>query len=301
MATVQNHSKAIIEALQTLPGWIDFDPELKKWTTAQIAERFPVWNILPSYWKLGSLPSPKERVWLAICGGTLIGWDDRSHSASGPSAPGSLDPDRIVAEHGIRPATVLPPEPILATFRRSHFAGYRPTSQLFVIRNEWVERAAAASAVRELVLPWIYETRRIVVQADLDPSPLDELMKSTYMQDEVVDRAVAVLRKVAPQPRENEVRPVEPTGIRKSMTGKDAAKFIGVDASTLSRWQSETPAWASESESLFRHLIERTDGRYERENVTKLQAWFREAMKSGGQDRPRARSPSPGQPPQGHR
>jgi hypothetical protein len=111
-------------------------------------------------------------------------------------------------------------------------------------------------------------------------------MKSTYMQDEVVDRAVAVLRKVAPQPRENEVRPVEPTGIRKSMTGKDAAKFIGVDASTLSRWQSETPAWASESESLFRHLIERTDGRYERENVTKLQAWFREAMKSGGQDRP---------------
>lgn len=283
MEAVQNHSKAIIEALQTLPSWVDLDPDPNKWTEEQIAERMPVWNILPHYWKQGTLPSPKERLWLAICNHTLVGWDDRSHTTVGPSARGSLDLHRL-ADFGIRAATVLPPEPVLEEFRRSPFCAFQGRAEVTVIRNEWIERATAASVVRETIRPRLHETRRLVIQEGLDPAPLDELMKSTYMQDEVVDRAVAVLRRIAPPPQEDESRASAKPGLSKTMTGKDAAKVIGVTEFTLSRWQGEAPAWAREAELMFKHLMDRTDGRYERENVTKLQAWFREAMKSGGQD-----------------
>ncbi len=211
-AGVQNHSKAIIEALQTLPSWVDFDPDPNKWTREQVAERMPVWSILPRYWKQGTLPSPKERLWLAICNGTLVGWDDRSHTTVGPSARGSLDL-RSLAEHGVRPATVLPPQPVLEEFRRSPWNTYPSDTEVTVLRNEWIERAAAASAVRERVRPLIYEASRLVVQSGMDPAPLDELMKSTYMQDEVIDRAVAVLRKVAPQPHKHPRRPEDPSAI----------------------------------------------------------------------------------------
>lgn len=64
-------------------------------------------------------------------------------------------------------------------------------------------------------------------------------------------------------------------------TGKDAAKLIGVEQSTLSRWQAETPAWAMSDEPLFEHLMERRDRLYYRERVARLAKWHLVARADG--------------------
>lgn len=225
METVQNNSKAIIEALRPLPSWRDFGPDPNKWTEEQIAERMPVWRILPHYWKQDMLPSPKEKLWLAICNGTLVGWDERSHVPCGPSGQGMFDPKKLRVELGIHETGVAPPAHILEGFLRSGWCRYRQPPELMIIRNEWIERAANAFAVRELIRPWVYETRRTIVQAGLDPAAIDELMKSTYMQDEVVDSAVAVLLKIVPQPHEHQRRPEGPFAIEEPCPEAAAPKI----------------------------------------------------------------------------
>ena len=75
-----------------------------------------------------------------------------------------------------------------------------------------------------------------------------------------------------------------PPALPAFLTGNEAAKAIGINPATLSRWQSNVPAWVGPDDQLhFRDLIDREGGRYRRDKVLRLAAWFQMAQKLGGQ------------------
>jgi hypothetical protein len=144
-----------------------------------------------------------------------------------------------------------------------------------------MERKELVEQVRRQIKALAAETRRCLVQASLDPAPLDDLLASDYMQNDLVDRAIAVMTKSLPAPAfQAEIRSGPPS----RLTGKDAAELIGVTESTFSRWRGDAPIWATSNDLLFKSLVERQSDGFPRQNIVKLAAWWKEAMKSGGQE-----------------
>ena len=88
----------------------------------------------------------------------------------------------------------------------------------------------------------------------------------------------ALGREAAPSPSRDAT-----TGPSAKLTGKVAANLIGVSPSTFSRWRTNIPAWATRQVQLFKHLIDRKAGHFDRKNILKLAVWFRAAESNGGQ------------------
>jgi hypothetical protein len=281
MATVQNHSKTIIELLGTLPDWVDFPSDPAKWTPEQIEARLPVWRIWPAGWRSNERPFPLESGWCAFCYGKVFGWDPRG-SIVISSAPGSMGPHAATVETiRSRKPTVLPHQGIVEALARTAASHCGRGAEVLIVRNEWMERKELVEQVRRQIKALAAETRRCLVQASLDPAPLDDLLASDYMQNDLVDRAIAVMTKSLPAPAfQAEIRSGPPS----RLTGKDAAELIGVTESTFSRWRGDAPIWATSNDLLFKSLVERQSDGFPRQNIVKLAAWWKEAMKSGGQE-----------------
>lgn len=278
---MQNHSKAIIEVLRTVPDWVDFHPNPEKWTPQQIDSRLPVWRILPRGWRTGDMPFPLETGWCAYCNGNVIAFDPRGTFVVS-SAPGSMGPYTATVETiRSRSPKVLPSAGVIEGFEHTAAKMCGRGAEVLIVRNEWLERSHQVELVRQQITPFAAETRRCLVQASIDPSPFDDLLASKYMQNDLVDRSIAVLTKSLPT---GSLQADVGSGPPARMKGREAAELIGVTESTFSRWRGETPTWAAKQDLLFRSLLERQDDGFPRQNVAKLSAWWKEAMKSGGQE-----------------
>jgi hypothetical protein len=275
---------AVQRLLELLDGLPPFDPcrgPVESWTEGVRSNYLPVWALWPTHLQIAP-PQRIKETWWAYGKGSLLMLAPAAFPVFS-DVPGSATPDlqptiqRVLDSR----ANSMPEhvrETIIGTWRATR--GGEPQ---VVIRNEWHERREAVARIRpeiDLVIPG---ANRAITRAGGDLSVLRALAKDDVLHHETVDAAVAQLNRVLPPAKISSVQASLAIGSRPLMTGREAATIIGVRESTLSQWQAKVPAWAQGNAALFKHLIDRDDGRYTRHNVRKLASWYEVAMNQGGQ------------------
>jgi hypothetical protein len=246
---------------------------------------FPVWDIWPDSWRMTPPAQEIKGTWTAYGNFQLLMHSPSSSNVivgqvRGVGSQETRDSiERILAS----PARAMP-DPI----RKRLEEGWRTHQQPkhgpleVIIRNDWYERGILVQALLPKLRRLRGDAVRAVQRARGDATAIERLLKDEMLNYETVDAAIAQLRLVIGDPQEADAPLVALIqGLPASLTAGDAAKVIGVGASTLSRWNNATPVWATSNAALFLHLISREGGRYVRANILKLAKWYALAGEHG--------------------